>query len=344
MAKILFLCDRFYPDIGGIETVSQTLASEFAADGHEVHLVTWTPDAKERSFTFNVLRRPTISQLLREFRWADVVFENNPCLKLSWPSVIWRRPWTIAVHQWISRTSGRVSLRDKLKLHWLHLADRVIACSDAVRLASRKDAEVIGNPYDHELFRQLDVSRTGDHVFLGRLVSEKGVDLLIDAFHQFIERPAREKHREATLTIIGDGPDRRALEDQVAKLNLTSRVSFLGALSGEELVEILNRHRYIVIPSRTETFGIVALEGMACGCLPIAARCGGLPDAVGDAGLMFESGSPSALATAMRELLDNPSLEADLRGNAEAHLERHRSTVIAQRYLSVIRSTLSRTQ
>lgn len=333
MAKILFLCDRFYPEIGGIETVSEILASEFAASSHEVHMITWSLPKGEKSFGFRVVRGPTILELMREFKWADVIFENNPCLKLSWPNFFYRKPWVIAVHTWISRTNGRVSARDRLKLRWLRAADIVIAPSEAVKRKSNKDAVVIGNPYNHELFRALDIPRNKDYVFLGRLVSDKGVDILIDGFHKLIELV----ERDLTLTIVGDGPERSMLEDQVERLNIRSRVDFLGSLSGEALVQVLNQHRYIVIPSRwDEPFGLVALEGMACGCLPIAARSGGLPDAVGGAGVIFEKGDVSSLTQAMTELLDNPSFENDIRKNAESHLQKHRSPVVAQEYLNVI--------
>ena len=212
MAKILFLCDRFYPEIGGIETVSEILASEFAVGSHEVHVITWSPSKVEKSVSFGVVRGPTILELFREFKWADVIFENNPCLKLSWPNFFYRKPRVVAVHTWISRTNGRVSARDRLKLRWLRAADKVIACSEAIRLRSRKDAVVIGNPYDHELFRLLNIPRIKDYVFLGRLVSDKGVELLIDGFHQLIESVAdRDVRRDLTLTIVGDGPERSAL-------------------------------------------------------------------------------------------------------------------------------------
>jgi glycosyltransferase involved in cell wall biosynthesis len=343
MAKILFLCDRFYPEIGGIETVSEILASEFAASSHEVHMITWSRPTGERSFGFRVGRGPTILRLLREFKWADVIFENNPCLKLSWPNFFYRKPWVIAVHTWISRTNGRVSARDRLKLRWLRAADKVITPSEAVKLKSKKDAVVIGNPYNHELFRDLDIPRNKDYVYLGRLVSDKGVDILIDGFHKLTESLAdRDERRALTLTIIGEGPERLKLEDQVDRLNLQSRVVFLGPVSGEVLARVLNQHKYIVIPSRwEEPFGLVVLEGMACGCLPIAARSGGLPDAVGSAGVIFEKGDVSSLEQAMAELLDNPSYESDIRKNAESHLQKHRSTVVAQEYLRIICGALT---
>ena len=83
---------------------------------------------------------------------------------------------------------------------------------------------------------------------------------------------------------------------------------------------------------------------MACGCLPIAARSGGLPDAVGSAGVIFEQGSVLSLVKTMKELLDNPSFEKNIRSNAESHLKKHRSTVVAQEYLKIICSTLNQSR
>jgi hypothetical protein len=73
--KILLGSHHFFPSTGGIETVSNLLAREFVALGHEVRVVTQTPGFGD--FPFVVVRRPTMFELVREVRWCDVFLQNN---------------------------------------------------------------------------------------------------------------------------------------------------------------------------------------------------------------------------------------------------------------------------
>lgn len=340
--KLLFLSHKFYPDVGGIEVNSEVLATAFQAAGHQVRLVTWTADAGERTFPFAVVRHPTTAVLLREHRWADIVFENNPSLRLAWPTVLFGRPSVVALRTWIRRMDGRVSWQDNLKLRWLQRADAVIAVSDAVRRAHWPQAIVIGNPYRNTLFRKLPaVARTADFVFFGRLVSDKGVALAIEAFQQLVAtQPVGSR---LSMTIVGDGPERPRLEQVVAERNLTDCVTFTGTLQGEALVRCLNQHRFLLIPSLwEEPFGNVALEGMACGCLPIVSDGGGLPDAVGKAGLTFARGDVGALTATIQQLLADPVREQQIRDVAEDQLKAHYPDVVANRYLAVIETAFAK--
>jgi glycosyltransferase involved in cell wall biosynthesis len=80
----------------------------------------------------------------------------------------------------------------------------------------------------------------------------------------------------------------------------------------------------------------VALEAMACGCVPLVARSGGLPDAVGEAGRVVAQGDRDALALVIDELLGHPGALDGYRAAASAHLERHGRDRIARDYLQVI--------
>jgi glycosyltransferase involved in cell wall biosynthesis len=232
-----------------------------------------------------------------------------------------RRPWIVAHQTWIARTDGRVSLVDRLKLCAIRSAANV-AISRAIAAKLPVPARVIPNPYRADLFRQTSNGpREREIIFVGRLVSDKGADLLLEAL----------KELKLGATIVGDGPERAALEAQARRLGVEAR--FVGARQGEELAALLNQHRLLVVPSRwEEPFGIVALEGMACGCVPVVANAGGLPDAVGDAGVVFERG---ALADCIRQLLNDETRVAGLRARAADHLERHLPSVIAAQYLGV---------
>ncbi|WP_128543333.1 glycosyltransferase family 4 protein [Larkinella soli] len=340
--KVLFLTHRFYPDIGGIEVNSEILATSFHEAGHDVRLVTWTGQEGEKKFPFQVVRQPSGSTLFDHHRWADIVFENNPCLRLAWPTLFFRKPSVVALRTWIRRTNGEKHWQDRLKFLWLQRTKAVIAVSDAVRKADWPPAVVIGNPYRTHLFRRLpDVPKTRDFVFLGRLVSDKGAALAVEALH----RLRTVKGGEALgLTIIGDGPERENLEKLADQYGLQDRVTFTGALRGEELVRSLNAHRFLLVPSFwEEPFGNVALEGMACGCLPLVSDGGGLPDAVGKAGLTFARGDVDAMVACIRRLLDDPNLEKRLRDAADRHLSMHHPKVVSGRYLEVLETAFAKT-
>jgi glycosyltransferase involved in cell wall biosynthesis len=339
--KILFLSHSFYPQLGGIESNSALLAAAFAAAGHEVHLLTWSEDHTGRLFPYRVTRNPGAGVLLRAHQWAELVFENNPCFRLGWPSLLFRKPVVIAINTWITRPDGQVSWRDKIKINWwLKRCRGVIAVSDAVRNTCWPAATVIPNPYRAgDFFIEPSVPRDADFVFLGRLVSDKGASQAIEAIghiRQSMQREGSHQHYPG-LTIIGDGPERKALEAQAAALSLGDAVVFTGALKGKPLREMLNRHRYMLAPSAwEEPFGNVVLEGMACGCLPIASDGGGLPEAIGNAGLVFRRNDIDSLVKSMRNIMENQVLAQQLRDAAPLHLAAHLPDIVARKYWLVL--------
>ena len=345
--KILFLSHRFYPDIGGIEVNSDILARAFQKAGHSVRLITWSPDDGKKDFPFPIRRNPGVLQLCREHSWADIVYENNICLRLAWPSLLFRKPSVVALRSVVSRPNGGMGWQDKLKQMWLNRARSVIAVSDFIRREFWPAATVIGNPYRANFFKlDRQSTRKRHFVFLGRLVSDKGADFAIRAIHQLsMDNYGDSVSEEAgcTLTIIGDGPYKTQLEKLAYNLGIRDRVRFAGILTGTALVSCLNDHRYILVPSLCEeAFGNVALEGMACGCIPIVSDAGGLPDAVGKAGLVFPKGDLIAFVSVIRHLLKDETLKARLLAAAPGHLADHQPDRVASRYLEVIISTRSK--
>lgn len=345
--KILFLSHKFYPFIGGIEVNSEVLAGEFSKAGHEVTLVTWSEDnSNNKIFPYTVIRKPALKQLIALHRATDVVYENNPSLRLSWPVLFTRKKIVIAIRTWVRRIEGGMALQDYLKLWWLKRANATIAISEAIRLQASKKATVIGNPFRKDLFVNKGMERTRDFVFLGRLVSNKGADHAVLALSKVIKQPTildASFTKSITLTIIGDGPELVQLKALVLSLQLENNVHFTGALQGEALVEALNLHRYILVPSLwEEPFGNVALEGMACGCIPIVSDGGGLPDAVGNAGLVFIREDVAGLTEAMMQVLVDKTVEEKLKLRAIKHLENHFPEVVGGRYLAVIEQSLKK--
>lgn len=338
--RILFISNNFSPFIGGIEVISQMLAQAFTNYGHEVHLLTWSQDNSGQVFPFRVIRKPSFITLIKEHYWADLVFENNPSLRLSWPNLIFNKPSVVTLQTWLSRKDGTKSFIDKLKLKGLTRATKVIACSNAVKTGCWPQALVIENPFQEKLFREIpEIPRDRDFVFLGRMVSDKGAELAIKAFHRAkIHDENKEMERpQLFLTMIGDGPERKKLEKLANEFNLNDQIEFTGYLQGERLVNCLNRHRFMLVPSIwEEPFGIVVLEGMASGCLPIVSDGGGLPEAIGNSGFLFKRGDLDDLTNCMLEVLKNPGLVQQCHDNFKHHLALHKLEVVAKRYLEVI--------
>ena len=209
--KLLLLTHKFFPFIGGIERHSEILAYAFYEAGYDVHVLTWTDDAEQNKFPFQVIRNPNLFQSWKEHAWADIIFENNPCIRLSWPQLLFKKPNFIALHTWITNSNGAIRFQDRLKKIWLKKANCVISCSKAIQKASWPSSIVINNPYDDSVFNIIQGSdRNKDFVFLGRLVSNKGVDLALKLIHDMKIKANKEKLLElkTTLTIIGEGPEK----------------------------------------------------------------------------------------------------------------------------------------
>ena len=333
--KIILISHNFLPVVGGTEIISNLLAKAFCAAGFEVHVITWTQESTEEIVPFQIVRNPSLRTLLREHKWADVVFENNPTLRLSWPNIFFRKPSVVVLHSWLHDENGKLRLQEHIKRLWLKRASSVIAVSDALRRKCWPSAKVIPNPYRIEEFKLLsEIPRIRDFVFLGRLINGKGAHLAIEA----ISKLSIEGFK-TNLTLIGDGAEKEGLIKLANKMEVSDNVIFTGSLKGNDLMNSLNGHRFIIIPSTSpETFGMVALEGMACGCIPIASDNGGLPEAIGPAGLAFKAGNVDALVLKMKALLYDTKLGDQLRESAFDHLQAHRDNVIFERYLEVVKT------
>ncbi|MBK8091120.1 MAG: glycosyltransferase family 4 protein [Verrucomicrobiaceae bacterium] len=246
----------FYPSIGGLEAVMQMLAEEFARAGHAVTVVTASRNDKPDAFPFQVLRQPSLGRLLEAHREADVVIFGNISLWWFLTLCLCPRPWVATHHGWYFDTGKPVKWMDRLKVALTGLANANVSVSAAVNRFLGHPGIVIPNPFDHETFRLMpDVSRDRD-LFLGRLVSDKGADVLVEAL-------ALLKHKglRPSLTMIGSGPELEHLQKQAASLGVEDQIDFTGPLRGEELARSLNAHRIMVIPSRcSEGFGLVVIE------------------------------------------------------------------------------------
>lgn len=163
--------------------------------------------------------------------------------------------------------------------------------------------------------------------YAGRLVPEKGVDLLLLALQQAPGVHAR---------LVGAGPERGLLEHLTASLQLQDRVTVEPMVPSMQMPALLGQFDALALPSRTrpnwkEQFGRVLIEAMACGVPVIASDSGELPNVVGPAGLVFPEESAEALAGHLRALQSDPALRARLAARGrERVLERFTQARIAE--------------
>ena len=147
-------------------------------------------------------------------------------------------------------------------------------------------------------------------LYVGRVSAEKQIDEI---------KPVLEAIPQARLAIVGDGPNREALEAHFAG----TKTNFVGYLQGLELASAFASADAFIFPSRTETLGLVLLEAMAAGCPVVAARSGGIPDIVTDGvnGYLFEPDDPDGAITATKSLLEATAVREELRRNARREAE-----------------------
>lgn len=334
--RILIYSPSFYPNIGGLETIISTLAHEFVVQGHEVKLVSQTPDKDSLHFSFEVIRRPNNQQLFQLVNWCEVYFQGCVSLKGIWPLFLVHRPLVITHHTWYRRNDGKVSWQDHLKKLVTRFATN-ISISQAIAKELPTTSTIIPNSYREDIFCEMpEVPRSRELVFLGRLVSDKGVNLLLEALVQLKLIGLLPK-----LTIIGSGEEEPRLRQQVIDNQLEQQVNFVGIKVGQDLNKLLNSHQILVVPSLwNEPFGIVALEGIACGCMVVGSEGGGLKDAIGSCGVTFPNGNTQALTQVLQNLLQNPEQLSIYRAKAPEHLWRHQKSAIAKAYLELIKTAV----
>ncbi|OGO45057.1 MAG: hypothetical protein A2W37_00810 [Chloroflexi bacterium RBG_16_63_12] len=172
--------------------------------------------------------------------------------------------------------------------------------------------------------------------FAGRLVPEKGVDILLRAVAQL---PGTTR-----VHIAGSGPERNRLQRLVVQLGLRERVTIDALISSTQMPDYYAQLDCLVLPSRTrpgwkEQFGRVLIEAMACGIPVIGSTCGELPNVIGDAGLTFPEEAVEALTARLRELMSNPALRESLAARGRARmLAQYTQKRVAEETVAVYRS------
>jgi len=175
--------------------------------------------------------------------------------------------------------------------------------------------------------------------YVGRLVEEKGVELLLHAASRLVG--------PWTMKILGSGPDRARLEKMVQWLGLGPRVTFDEKMPSTHLPHYFSGLDVLVLPSLSranwkEQFGRVLIEAMACDVITLGARSGAIPEVIGEAGLTFAEGDVDELHAHLQQLVDNVDLRRELRQKGRQRVtENYTQAAIARKTVEVYRQLLT---
>jgi glycosyltransferase involved in cell wall biosynthesis len=217
-------------------------------------------------------------------------------------------------------------------------ADAVTACSAFVMRnlvqteKIRAPTYVIPNGVEPDEFADASPERDlGPYVLaVGRLVPQKGFDVLVDAF-------ASNRLTGLNLVLVGEGFERARLEARAVELGLDARVQFLGSVGRPRLAQLLRGASVFAFPSRGEPFGIALLEAMAAGLPAVAAAAGGVPEFArdGENALLVQPEDASGLAKAIARIVTDRGLRDKLIVGGRATATRLAWRGIANRYEDV---------
>ncbi len=177
-------------------------------------------------------------------------------------------------------------------------------------------------------------------LFVGRIQPLKAPDILVKAAADILRRRPELRPRLKVVInggLSGSGIDRAGdLPRLIDELGLRDVVRMMQPVPREELADLYRAADVVVVPSYSESFGLVAVEAQACGTPVVASRVGGLTTAVGDGGVLVAGHDPAAFASALLGLLENPARHAEAGVLARRHAQRFSwsatATLIGQAY------------
>jgi L-malate glycosyltransferase len=329
-----------YPTYGGSGVIATELGKELALRGHEVHFISYALPFRLSHYVENIVFHeveistyPLFEFPLYSLSLASKMVEVAEFEKLDLLHVHYAIPHATSAYLAKEMMRKNRDLKIFTTLHgtditlvglepsFLPLVKFSIEKSDGVTTVSRflkektltnysieADIRVIPNFVDTNLFKP------ESHGDFRKAIAPNGEKILV---HTSNFRPVKrvpdtirifekvQKEIPSKLILVGDGPDRSECERLSRQLDLCDTVKFLGKQEG--LVEILSSSDLFLIPSQSESFGLAALEAMACGLPVVSSSVGGLPELVkhNETGFIAEIGDVDRMAKYALELLGN---------------------------------------
>jgi N-acetyl-alpha-D-glucosaminyl L-malate synthase BshA len=329
-----------YPTYGGSGVIATELGKALAKKGHQIHFISYALPFRLTNFVENVVFHevelssyPLFEFPLYSLALASKMVEVSLYEKLDLLHVHYAIPHASSAYLAKQILKEKRDIKVITTLHgtditlvglepsFLPLVKFSTEQSDGVTAVSRflkektltnyaieKDIQVIPNFVDTELYRPQKDCAFREHL------APEGEKIIV---HTSNFRPVKRvpdtirildqvlKEVPSKLVLVGDGPDRSECERLCRELHLCDQVKFLGKQDG--LVEILNAADLFIIPSQSESFGLAALEAMACGIPVVASSVGGLPELVrhNETGFIAEIGDINRMAKYCIDLLTN---------------------------------------
>jgi glycogen(starch) synthase len=307
---------------------------------------------EDQALPFQVKRRPRLIELFQLIRTADVVHVAGPALAPMILALLLRKPVIIEHHGYqacclngllleqpdMTPCGGAFLQRDFLRCarcektrndlgaaiknllltgirRWLcqrTSANIAVSHHLAKRLRLRNSSVVYHGVPDPGEGGATPATETINFGYIGRLVAEKGLPILISAASRL-----KREGCQFRLRLVGDGPERPYLEQLCAESGLDGVVTFTGFAEGPRLEAVTSDVNVTVVPSICEeTAGLSAIEQMVRARPVIAADIGGLAEVVDGAGVMFAAGDAEALGDKMRDVIQHPDCVARLGAKA----------------------------
>jgi N-acetyl-alpha-D-glucosaminyl L-malate synthase BshA len=372
-----------YPTYGGSGVVATELGIELAHRGHQVHFISYSqpirltePHPNVFYHEVEVSQYPLFEYPPYDLALATRMAEVAELYDLNLLHVHYAIPHSVSAmlarqmlccdrtHRAARRLPYVTTLHGTditlvgLDPSYLPITRFSIEQSDAVTAISHelkrstidsfaiaKPIEVIHNFVNCELYRRDEhaMERRADFALpderlLAHLSNFRPVKRVTDVIEIF---DRVQKKVPARLLMMGDGPDRRAAERLACEKGIHSKIHFMG--KQDRIHEKLAIADVMLLPSEMESFGLAALEAMACEVVPVASRVGGVPEVIDDGvdGFMAASGDVDAMADCALRLLTDNALLSSMRGRARAKAKASfDTTIIIPQYEALYRRLL----
>jgi len=373
--RIVIVC---YPTFGGSGVLATELGKSLALRGHRIHFITYDRPVRLTSFSAQIFfhqvnpgKYPLFDYLPYETALASKLVEIVKTARLDVLHVHYAIPHASSAYlaQQILKESG-IDIPFITTLHGtditlvgkeenyapvvsfsINKSTAVTAVSEYLKQATldtfdiRIPIEVIYNFVELDRFSRSPEIRNGRQCMapngerlLIHASNFRKVKRVVDVYEVFrkvnLELPSR-------LIFIGDGPERSIVERMVWEHKLQDDVIFLG--NNQAIEDILPMGDLFLLPSETESFGLAALEAMACGLPVIATHVGGLPELVehGVSGFLCSVGDIDDLAKCALTILKDDNTQAQFAGQARKQAEKFSIEKIVPQYEALYNSVLN---